>query len=72
MKTSVNNIFNQSIDVMHIKGSGWNMNSIDEVGLPLVELNPLLKTINLKKLSDFEMMNLLRRCLLKSDTTLDR
>lgn len=67
MKTSINNIFNQNIDVMHIKGSGWNMNSIDEIGLPPVELNPLLKTINLKKLNDFEMMNLLRRCLLKSD-----
>ena len=66
LKTSANNIFKEKIDVMHIKGSGWDMGSIDYPGLPAVELEPLLKTNNLKKLNDFDMVNLQRKCLLDS------
>ena len=51
---------------MHVKGSGWDMGSIDSPGLPAVELNPLLKTKKLSKLNDFDMVNLQRRCLLDS------
>ena len=67
MKTSVHNIFNKKIDVMHIKGSGWDMSSIDQPGLPAVELQPLLKTKQLKKLNDFEMVNLQRKCLINTE-----
>ena len=66
LKTSIKNIFNQEINVMHIKGSGWDMGFIDHPGMPAVELDTLLKTINLKKLNDFEMVNLQRKCLLNS------
>lgn len=66
MKTKTTNLFNKKIDVMHIKGSGWNMDNIDYPGLPAVELEPLLKTIYLKKLNDFEMVNLQRKCLIDS------
>ena len=51
---------------MHVKGSGWDMGSIDYPGLPAVELEPLLKTKKLSKLNDFDMVNLQRRCLLDS------
>ena len=41
VKTITKNIFNKEIKVMHIKGSGWDMGTIDHPGLPAVELNPL-------------------------------
>ena len=66
LKTSIKNIFRQNISVMHIKGSGWDMGSIDYPGMPAVELDPLLKTSKLTKLNDFEMVNLQRKCLVNS------
>tara|TARA_Y100001970_G_C14238167_1_gene863204 strand:+ start:202 stop:2256 length:2055 start_codon:yes stop_codon:yes gene_type:complete len=66
LKTTTKNIFGEIIDVMHVKGSGWDMGSIDYPGLPAVELEPLLKTKKLSKLNDFDMVNLQRRCLLDS------
>ena len=68
LKTTSKNIFNKKIDVMHIKGSGWDMGSIEYPGLPAVELNPLKATLNLKKLNDFDMVNLQRKCLLNSSS----
>ena len=66
LKTTSKNIFNEKIDVMHVKGSGWDMGSIDYPGLPAVELKPLLKTKNLSSLNDFDMVNLQRKSLLDS------
>ena len=68
LKTSIKNVFKQKIDVMHIKGSGWDMGSIDYPGMPAVELEPLLKTGRLKKLNDFDMVNLQRKCLINSQS----
>ncbi len=66
LKTTAKNIFNEKINVMNVKGSGWDMGSIDAPGLPAVELEPLLKTKQLSKLNDFDMVNLQRKCLLDS------
>ena len=66
LKTTAKNIFNEKINVMNVKGSGWDMGSIDSPGLPAVELEPLLKTKQLSKLNDFDMVNLQRKCLLDS------
>ena len=66
LKTTAKNIFNEKINVMHVKGSGWDMGSIDSPGLPAVELETLLKTKQLSKLNDFDMVNLQRKCLLDS------
>jgi len=66
LKTTTKNIFNENIDVMHVKGSGWDMGIIDYPGLPAVELKPLLKTKKLSKLNDFDMVNLQRKSLLDS------
>ena len=51
LKTTAKNIFGEKIDVMHVKGSGWDMGSIDSPGLPAVELEPLLKTKKLSKVN---------------------
>ena len=68
VKTITKNIFSKKIEVMHIKGSGWDMGTIDHPGLPAVELQPLLKTNKLKTLNDFNMVNLQRKCLLDSNS----
>ncbi len=66
LKTFAKNIFGKKINVMHVKGSGWDMSDIDYPGLPAVELDPLLKTTKLKNLDDFSMVNLQRKNLLDS------
>jgi rhamnose utilization protein RhaD (predicted bifunctional aldolase and dehydrogenase) len=50
-------------DLMHIKGSGWDLDSIEAPGLPAVRLPALLATRDGTKLSDPEMVALLRASL---------
>jgi len=66
LKTTTKNLYNEKIDVMHVKGSGWDMGNIDHPGLPAVELIPLLKAKKLKKLNDFDMVNMQRKHLIDS------
>ncbi|MDO5091095.1 MAG: class II aldolase/adducin family protein, partial [Cardiobacteriaceae bacterium] len=47
-------------DIIHIKGSGWDLGDIESPGLPAVQLAPLLAARHGKKLSDPEMVKLLR------------
>lgn len=53
--------------LMHIKGSGWDLDTIEAPGLPAVRLAPLLKTRSGPKLSDPEMVSLLRSSLIEAD-----
>ena len=59
-------IFGNDMDVLHIKGSGWNLGEIEAAGLPAVRLGPLLELRALDELSDEDMVNLLRSNLLDS------
>ncbi|OUS04169.1 short-chain dehydrogenase [Rhodobacterales bacterium 52_120_T64] len=59
-------IFGDEIDVLHVKGSGWNLGQIEAAGLPAVRLKPLLKLRSLDALNDEDMVNLLRSNLLDS------
>ncbi|NBN77689.1 class II aldolase [Microvirga tunisiensis] len=52
--------------LMHIKGSGWDLDSIAAPGLPAVRLDPLLAAREGPKLSDPEMVALLRANLLEA------
>lgn len=54
-------------DLMHIKGSGWDLDTIEAPGLPAVRLAPLLETRNGPKLSDPDMVSLLRASLIEAD-----
>ena len=67
-KETQKDIFNKIINVMHVKGSGWDMSNLTEEGMPTVLLDPLLKTLDLKKMSDKNMVNFLRNNLLKSSS----
>jgi len=58
--TSVKSIFTDlngnPIDVLHVKGSGWDLETIEPEGHPAVKLKPLLKLRELKELSDEDMV----------------
>ncbi len=50
------NIFSDKIETLFIKGSGWDLISIEEDGFAPVDLNHLLSLAGLKSLSDSEMV----------------
>ncbi len=54
------------LDVLCVKGSGWDMGEIEPPGLPAVRLDPLRELETLDCLSDEDMVNVQRRNLLDS------
>src|SRR3954451_15667663 len=43
VKTRVADLNRDAVDVLCVKGSGWDMGSIEPAGLPAVRLAPLIK-----------------------------
>ena len=66
VKTTVKDQLGEYVDVICIKGSGWDMGVIEPAGLPAVRLEPLRKLRKLDKLSDEDMVNFQRINLLDS------
>src|SRR3954469_6816887 len=60
VKTGVSDLNGDAVDVLCVKGSGWDMGSIEPAGLPAVRLAPLLKLRARERLSDEEMVRLQR------------
>src|SRR5205085_5070601 len=60
VKTKLADLNGDEVDVLCVKGSGWDMGSIEPAGLPAVRLAPLLKLRARKHLSDEEMVRLQR------------
>ena len=63
VKTTVKDQLGEDVEVICIKGSGWDMGVIEPAGLPAVRLAPLRK---LDRLSDEDMVNFQRINLLDS------
>ncbi|MHA1567275.1 MAG: bifunctional aldolase/short-chain dehydrogenase [Alphaproteobacteria bacterium] len=59
-------LLGNDIRVLHVKGSGWDLETIEAAGLPAVRLEPLKELRQLDSLSDEEMVNAQRRNLLDS------
>src|ERR1700744_1221296 len=66
VKTTMKDQLGEDVDVICIKGSGWDMGVIEPAGLPAVRLEPLRKLRKLDKLSDEDMVNFQRINLLDS------
>jgi rhamnose utilization protein RhaD (predicted bifunctional aldolase and dehydrogenase)/NAD(P)-dependent dehydrogenase (short-subunit alcohol dehydrogenase family) len=66
VKTRMADITGQTIDVLCVKGSGWDMGTIEAPGLPAVRLAPLKELHGLQALSDEDMVNVQRSNLLDS------
>ena len=62
------NLFGEMERVLHVKGSGWDLDVIEAPGLPGVRLGPLLKLRQLDALSDEDMVNSQRCNLLDSSS----
>lgn len=66
VKTKVADITGSAVDVLCVKGSGWDMGTIEAPGLPAVRLEPLRELAGLQALSDEDMVNVQRCNLLDS------
>ena len=64
VKTAIPDLLGEPVDVLCVKGSGWDMGRIEPAGLPAVRLAPLLKLRRLERLSDEDMVNFQRGNLL--------
>lgn len=66
VKTRMTDILGDQLDVLCVKGSGWDMGVIEPAGLPAVRLEPLRRLERLEALSDEDMVNVQRLNLLDS------
>ena len=66
VKTQMQDTAGDTVDVLCVKGSGWDMGDIEPPGLPAVRLDAIRKLRKLKKLSDEDMVNAQRGALLDS------
>ena len=64
VKTRQRDVFGDVVDVLCVKGSGWDLATIEPAGHPAVRLGPLMKLRGLDALSDEDMVNAQRQCLL--------
>src|SRR6202142_13606 len=68
VKTTVKDQLGEDVQVICMKGWGWDMGVIEPAGLPAVRLEPLRKLRKLNTLSDEDMVNFQRINLLDSSS----
>ncbi|HZB94163.1 MAG TPA: bifunctional aldolase/short-chain dehydrogenase [Stellaceae bacterium] len=66
VKTAMRDLLGDEVEVLCVKGSGWDMGNIEPAGLPAVRLAPLRRLRRLERLSDEDMVNAQRANLLDS------
>jgi rhamnose utilization protein RhaD (predicted bifunctional aldolase and dehydrogenase)/NAD(P)-dependent dehydrogenase (short-subunit alcohol dehydrogenase family) len=64
VKTRVKDLLDEDVDVLCVKGSGWDMASIEPAGMPAVRLAALLKLRSRSAMPDDEMVRLQRAALI--------
>ena len=68
VKSRTCNKVNEEVDVLYVKGSGWDLDTLEPPGLPGVLLDHLQKLRSLDRLSDEEMVNEQRTHLLDASS----
>lgn len=68
VKVKRKDIFGNEIDVLHVKGSGWDLDTIEAAGLPGVKMEPLHALRQLDQLSDEDMVNIQRANLIDTSS----
>jgi rhamnose utilization protein RhaD (predicted bifunctional aldolase and dehydrogenase)/NAD(P)-dependent dehydrogenase (short-subunit alcohol dehydrogenase family) len=66
VKTTMRDIYGDEVRVLCVKGSGWDLGTIEPEGHPAVRLEPLLRLRSLPKLADEDMVSVQRANLLDS------
>jgi rhamnose utilization protein RhaD (predicted bifunctional aldolase and dehydrogenase)/NAD(P)-dependent dehydrogenase (short-subunit alcohol dehydrogenase family) len=64
VKTRLRDLVGEAVGVLCVKGSGWDMATIEPPGLPAVRLEPLRKLRTLDALADADMVRIQRANLL--------
>ncbi len=64
VKSCTKDLLGNDISVLHVKGSGWDLATIEPQGHPAVKLEPLLQLKNLRTLSDENMVAVQRQNLI--------
>jgi len=67
VKAKASDLFGEEVDVLYVKGSGWDLSSIEEAGFAPVRLDVLTKMAQLESLSDHEMVTTQRAAMLDPD-----
>ncbi len=57
VKSSAKNRVGETVPTLYVKGSGWDLDTLEPPGLPGVKLDALLKLRQLDSLSDEDMVN---------------
>ncbi|MEJ2214771.1 MAG: class II aldolase/adducin family protein, partial [Gammaproteobacteria bacterium] len=57
VKISETNLFGEQEDILYVKGSGWDLATIEAEGFTPIRLNHLKKLSMLDELSDLDMVN---------------
>ncbi len=67
VKTTATDLFGEAVEVLCVKGSGWDLATIEPAGHPAVRLAPLLRLRGLERLSDEDMVSAQRLNLMDSN-----
>jgi rhamnose utilization protein RhaD (predicted bifunctional aldolase and dehydrogenase)/NAD(P)-dependent dehydrogenase (short-subunit alcohol dehydrogenase family) len=59
-KITETDLFGEPEEILYVKGSGWDLATIEEAGFSPVRMAPLLRLAQLERLSDAAMVNALR------------
>ncbi len=66
LKADITDSLGDAFPVLFIKGSGWDMATLEAPGLPAVRLEPLRRLRTLESLDDLAMVNMLRGNLIEA------
>ena len=67
VKIREKNLLGEEEDILYVKGSGWDLASIEEAGFSPVRMKHLLKLAKLPSLSDSQMVNELKTHMTRAD-----
>jgi rhamnose utilization protein RhaD (predicted bifunctional aldolase and dehydrogenase)/NAD(P)-dependent dehydrogenase (short-subunit alcohol dehydrogenase family) len=67
VKITEKNLLGEDEEILYVKGSGWDLATIEAAGFAPVRLRPMLSLAKLKQLSDTQMVNGLKTQLTRSD-----
>ncbi len=68
VKSHTIDLLGNKIPVLHVKGSGWDLATIEPEGHPAVRLEPLIELKKLRELSDEDMVSAQRQNLLNPNS----
>jgi rhamnose utilization protein RhaD (predicted bifunctional aldolase and dehydrogenase)/NAD(P)-dependent dehydrogenase (short-subunit alcohol dehydrogenase family) len=64
VKAEAKTALGETVDVLHVKGSGWDLATIEPPGHPAVRMKSLVRLLDLPDMTDEQMVNELRLALL--------